>query len=81
MIKRHKEDENMIYWVSGVEDEDLIELFEKISKDQNFYINNDGKLVICFDKYEVAPGYMGVQEFIIPTEVISNVLVSNEYIK
>lgn len=81
MIKRHKEDENMIYWVSGVEDEDLIELFEKISKDQNFYINNDGKLIICFDKYEVAPGYMGVQEFIIPTEVISNVLVSNEYIK
>nr|WP_273039611.1 DUF3298 and DUF4163 domain-containing protein [Tepidanaerobacter syntrophicus] len=81
MIKRHKEDENMIYWVSGVEDEDLIELFEKISKDQNFYINNDGKLVICFDKYEVAPGYMGVQEFIIPTEIISNVLVSSEYIK
>lgn len=81
MIKRHKEDENMIYWVSGVEDEDLIELFEKISKDQNFYINNDGKLIICFDKYEVAPGYMGVQEFIIPTEIISNVLVSNEYIK
>ncbi len=81
MIKRHKEDENMIYWVSGIEDEDPIELFEEISKDQNFYINNDGKLVICFDKYEVAPGYMGVQEFIIPTEVISNVLVSNEYIK
>jgi len=25
-------------------------------------------LVISFDKYEVGPGYMGIQEFEIPTE-------------
>ncbi len=48
---------------------------------QNFYINKEGKFVISFDEYEVAPGYMGVQEFIIPTEIISNILVSDEYIK
>lgn len=72
----------MIYWVSGgVEDDDTVELFEKISKYQNFYINNESKLVICFDKYEIAPGYMGVQEFIIPAEIISDILVSSEYIK
>ena len=58
-----------------------MDLFEKISKDQNFYINSEGKLVISFDKYEVAPGYMGVVEFVIPTEILSDSLVSNEYIK
>lgn len=82
MREQMKADENNIYWVSnaGLEDEELTELFETISKEQNFYINNEGKLVISFDKYEVAPGYMGVVEFVIPTEVISDILVSDEYI-
>ncbi len=78
---RHEADDNMIYWVEGIEDEGLVELFEKISKEQNFYINSDGKLVISFDKYDVGPGYMGIQEFVIPTQIISDILVSNEYIK
>ena len=81
MIKRHEADDMMFYWVEGVEEEGLVDLFEKISKEQSFYINSEGKLVISFDKYEVAPGYMGIQEFVIPTEVISEILVSNEYIK
>lgn len=37
--------------------------------------------MISFDEYEVGPGYMGVQEFEIPTEVIQDILVSNKYIK
>jgi len=53
----------------------------KISPNQNFYITEEGKLVISFDKYEVGPGYMGIQEFEIPTEVIADILVSNEYIR
>ena len=81
MIKRHEADDMMFYWVEGVEEEGLVDLFEKISKEQSFYINSEGKLVISFDKYEVAPGYMGIQEFVIPTEVISEILVSDEYIK
>lgn len=82
MREQMKADENKIYWVSnaGLEDEELTELFETINKEQNFYINNEGKLVLSFDKYEVAPGYMGVVEFIIPTEIISDILVSDEYI-
>ncbi|MGJ7911266.1 RsiV family protein [Neobacillus sp. LXY-1] len=55
--------------------------FKTIAKDQSFYINDKGKLVIVFNKYEVAPGYMGVCEFIIPTDVIANALASKEYIK
>lgn len=81
MIEQYKADNSKFYWVDGIEQDVPIELFEEIGKDQNFYINADDKLVISFDKYEVAPGYMGVVEFIIPTEMLSDILVSNEYVK
>ncbi|WP_342471505.1 DUF3298 domain-containing protein [Metasolibacillus sp. FSL H7-0170] len=75
--------QDKMYWVSdaGLEDESLVELFTTIKADQNFYISEQGKLVIVFDKYEVAPGYMGIVEFEIPTEIVQDSLVSNEYIK
>ena len=37
--------------------------FEGIAEDQKFYINENGNVVIVFDKYEIAPGYMGMPEF------------------
>jgi hypothetical protein len=77
MRQQMKDDEQKFYWV----EEGDISPFEKIKADQSFYINSDNKLVVSFDKYEVAPGYMGVIEFEIPTETLSNVLVSNEYVK
>lgn len=39
--------------------------FTEIAPDQRFYINEDGKVVIFFEKYEIAPGYMGSQEFVV----------------
>lgn len=81
MIERNKADENKQYWVEGIEQGGTMELFEQISDEQNFYISSDNKLVISFDKYEVAPGYMGISEFEIPTDIISDILVSGEYIK
>lgn len=81
MIEQHKFDDDKYYWVEGIEQNGFMELFEKISKEQSFYINSDSKLVISFDKYEVAPGSMGVVEFIIPTDILQDILVSNEYIK
>ncbi|MDF2590766.1 MAG: protein of unknown function DUF3298-containing protein [Anaerocolumna sp.] len=77
MRQQMKEDTQKFYWV----EEGDISPFEKIKADQSFYISSNHKLVISFDKYEVAPGYMGVIEFEVPTEALSNVLVSNEYIK
>ena len=56
-------------------------LFERIARDQSFYISAEGKLIISFDKYEVAPGYMGVVTFTIPTEVLTEHLVGQEYLK
>jgi len=80
MKELNKADENKVYWIKDIK-HDLPDLFESISKEQGFYINDENKLVISFDKYEVAPGYMGIQEFVIPTEVISEILVGDDYIK
>lgn len=79
MRERMKEDKDLVYWIEG--DPDAIDGFDQISPDQAFYISDAGKLVISFDKYAVSPGFMGVQEFEIPTEVIQSALVSNAYIK
>jgi Protein of unknown function (DUF3298) len=54
--------------------------FEGIKPDQNFYITSNHKLVISFDEYEVAPGYMGVVTFEIPSDILSGLLVSDTYI-
>ena len=40
--------------------------FASISEDQTFYLNQAGNAVVVFEKYEIAPGYMGMQEFEIP---------------
>lgn len=80
MRAQMKADPNKSYWLDQPED-DPVKDFDQIAKDQNFYITADHKLVISFDEYEVAPGYMGVVEFTIPAEALSEVLVSSEYIK
>lgn len=74
MQERMDQDDNVEYFLTT--DEWLTEddVFTKIKEDQNFYINDEGKLVIVFDKYEVAAGYMGIQEFTIPTGVLSGIL-------
>lgn len=57
------EDENKFYFYHSEYPEDD---FKGISGDESFYFNQDGELVITFDEYEVAPGYMGAVEFTIP---------------
>lgn len=77
MRDQMSKDPQKIYWVKGSVAQ-MSEVFEKIKKDQNFYLNASGQLVISFQKYEVAPGYMGVPEFIIPTSVLSDLMVSTD---
>lgn len=45
--------------------EDLVYWKENVVIDDNtkFYINENGEFVVYFNKYEVAPGFMGVQSF------------------
>lgn len=40
-----------------------------ITGESNFYFNENMDLVIVYNKYEIAPGYMGCPEFIIPKEI------------
>lgn len=37
--------------------------FTTIDRDTKFYVNEIGNPVVVFAKYEVAPGFMGIQEF------------------
>lgn len=71
MRERMEQDENAVYWL---EDSEIGEKFVSISKDQNFYWNENGDLVIVFDKYKVAPGSMGTPEFVISKDVIRRIL-------
>lgn len=68
MKERMEQDKDKYYWI---EDENMGD-FELISKDQKFYINKNNEVVICYDKYEVAPGAMGAQEFIIPNDIVAS---------
>ena len=71
MREQMAEDENLYYWV----DDEITEWnFQSIKEDQNFYLNEDGQIVICFDEYEVAPGYMGLVQFTIDNSVVSDIL-------
>ncbi|MDR0271516.1 DUF3298 domain-containing protein [Paenibacillus sp.] len=76
-----KADPDKVYWIPGTANILPTDEFNTIKEDQSFYINKDGKLVIVFNKYDVAPGYMGVAEFVIPTEAIVDDLAGHNYIK
>jgi len=68
MRQRMEKDESQMFFIGSAEDG-----FEQIKEDQNFYLNTDGELVIAFDEYEVAPGYMGTSEFVISEDVIGDI--------
>ncbi|WP_273322621.1 RsiV family protein [Vallitalea guaymasensis] len=79
MEQQMKTDENVNYFFADKETGETG--YDKIASDQNFYIDDKNQLVISFDEYEVAPGCMGVVKFVVPTEIISDILVGDEYIK
>ena len=49
------------------------EEFTSIAADQNFYFTQSGELVLVFDEYTIAPGYMGMPEFMIPADIYDTV--------
>ena len=55
--------------------------FKSIDANQTFYINDDHKLVIVFDKYTIAPGYMGNPSFVIDTPVLKDILSGGDYLR
>ena len=43
--------------------------FKGLTGEESYYFNRNGEMVIAFDEYQVAPGYMGAVEFTIPESV------------
>lgn len=66
------EDEGQVYWVDYEEVPEWN--WERLKDDQNFYFDAEGNIVIVFDEYEVAPGYMGAREFTVERSVYENIL-------
>ena len=63
--ERMEQDENASYFDGAMG-------FQGIRKNQPFYIDDNGNVVIIFEKYSIAPGYMGTQEFKIPCGQLQN---------
>ena len=79
MSEQMKTDNSKVYFNDSTEDTD--DNYDKKKADQTIYINSDGNIVILFNKYDVAPGYMGAPEFVIPTNVVSNILLNRGLVK
>jgi len=73
MKQKMKENKNLEFWLAE-EGTDSFG-FREIVENQNFYIADNGNIVIVFNKYEVAPGYMGTQEFEIEKEMYKDYLI------
>lgn len=50
--------------------------FHGLTGEEHFYLNTNGELVVAFNEYDVAPGYMDAVEFTIPKTVTDVVCVS-----
>ena len=71
MKAQMESDENIIYFFDDpVLGEDII----YVNDNQNFYFNENNNLVMAYNEYEVAPGYMGCPEIIIPYEIFNKLM-------
>lgn len=62
---------DLLYWTDN---EDFGMEFEELGPNHNFYWTESGDIVIVYDKYEVAPGYMGTPEFVVEKEAIGDAI-------
>ena len=74
MRARMKENPEVEYWIDSEDDPESD--FSRIRDDQDFYIDDEGRLVICFNELEAAPMSMGTVEFIIPDKVLAPIRIN-----
>lgn len=67
IAERMAADENAMFFGFGENGDEVDETwkFQTIDDTTPFYLDADGKVVISFPEYSIAPGYMGIQEFVI----------------
>ncbi|MBQ7765983.1 MAG: DUF3298 domain-containing protein [Lachnospiraceae bacterium] len=63
-------DDMVAYWI----DEEMDDWnFKEITPETQFYVNENGRIVISFNEGDVAPMYMGVVTFEIPEEAVKGI--------
>ena len=65
-MKAHNQKGDYPYFIQDGEDD---QGFTEVKKDQSFYINGEGKLVLVFPQGEVAPMAQGEQQFVVPDRI------------
>ena len=65
-MKTHNQKGEYPYFIQDGEDD---QGFMEVEKNQSFYINGEGKLVLVFPQGEVAPMAQGEQQFIMPESI------------
>lgn len=65
-MKAHNQKGDYPYFIQDGEDD---QGFMEVEKNQSFYINGEGKLVLVFPQGEVAPMAQGEQQFIMPESI------------
>lgn len=65
-------DKDIEYWL---EDDPFGTYYLEPGENGNFYWNENGDLVIVFNKYDAAPGFMGTPEFTVKKSVLGDSLV------
>ena len=65
-MKAHNQKGEHPYFIQDGEDD---QGFMEVEKNQSFYINGEGKLVLVFPQGEVAPMAQGEQQFIMPESI------------
>ena len=74
MRQELERDSGKSYWID-LDDDDPVKAFEfdKISEDQSFYVDEEGRLVIAFNEGDAGPMYMGCVKFTIPEQVVDDI--------
>ncbi|WP_165003685.1 MULTISPECIES: RsiV family protein [unclassified Enterococcus] len=80
MAEQVRQDPSKYYWTQQDFDEGTIEKPALVTPKRDFYLNKEHQLVLVFSPYEIAPGYMGNPEFVIPKSVTRPLLVSPDYL-
>lgn len=71
-MERMNREEGGMFFLEGQSESQNV--FRTIGDSPKFYINADGNIVICFDEYEVAAGAQGSPAFVIPQDVVKDIL-------
>ncbi|MGM0157875.1 hypothetical protein IGI47_002193 [Enterococcus sp. AZ191] len=79
MSEQVNETPEKYYWTNK-DFQEGVEEIPLVTKDTPFYINKNHELVLVYDQFAIAPGYMGNPEFVISKAITSKLLATSDYL-